>query len=43
MASQKEESLAGYVTRVNGETFANLAMKFSGEVARYLPLGLWCA
>lgn len=29
---------AGYVTRVNGETFANLAMKFSGEVARYLQI-----
>ena len=47
MAFQKEpqrpsasaENLAGYVTRVHGETFSNLAVKFSGEVARYLPLG----
>ena len=33
------EDFAGYVTRVHGETFANLVVKFSGEVARYLPLG----
>lgn len=29
---------AGYVTRVHGETFANLVVKFSGEVARYLQI-----
>eukprot|EP00435_Cladocopium_sp_Y103_P018335 s2615_g4.t1 len=32
------ESGAGYVTRVHGETFANLAVKFAGEVTRYLQI-----